>query len=51
MPAYKFIITIIGGNWNGETIIKFSEHEKNMFVDFVKDFYSLECSVEKIKLY
>ena len=51
MPAYKFIITIIGGTRNGQTIIKFTEREKNNTVSFIKENYELECLVEKIKLY
>jgi hypothetical protein len=50
MPTYKFIITVIGGTWNDETIIKFSEQEKNMTVSLIKENYGLDCLVEKIKL-
>jgi hypothetical protein len=51
MPAYKFIITIIGGTWNGQVITKFSEQEKNMAVSLIKETYGLECLIQKIKLY
>jgi hypothetical protein len=51
MPVYKFIITIIGGTWNGQVITKFSEQEKNMAVSLIKETYGLECSIQKIKLY
>jgi hypothetical protein len=51
MPTYKFIITIIGGTWNGTTIIRFTEQEKNYVIDSLKDNYGVDCSVEKIKLY
>ena len=51
MPTYKFIITIIGGTWNGQTITRFSEQEKDSFVSLIKENYGLDCSVEKIKLY
>ena len=50
MPTHKFIITIIGGTWNGTTTIKFSEQEKNRFVYLVKENYGVDCSVEKIRL-
>ena len=51
MPTYKFIITIIGGTWNGQIITKFTEQEKDNTVSLIKETYGLECSVEKIKLY
>lgn len=51
MPTYKFIITIIGGTWNGTTITKFSEQDKNRVIDLVRENYGVDCSVEKIKLY
>jgi hypothetical protein len=50
MPTYKFIITVIGGTWHGETITKFSEQEKNMTVSLIKEIYGLDCSIEKIML-
>jgi hypothetical protein len=51
MPTHKFIITIIGGTWNGTTITKFSEEDKNWFIGLIKENYGVDCSVEKLKIY
>ena len=51
MPTYKYIITIIGGTWNGTTMTKFSEQDKNEYINRIKENYGVDCSVEKIKLY
>jgi hypothetical protein len=50
MPTYKFIITIMGGTWNGVTITKFSEQEKDITVNLIKETYGLECLIQKLKL-
>ena len=51
MPTHKFIITIIGGTWNGTTITKFSEEDTNWFIGLIKENYGVGCSVEKLKIY
>lgn len=51
MPTHKFIITIIGGTWNGTTITKFCEQDVNRFIGFIKENYWVDCLVEKIKIY
>lgn len=50
MPSKKFIITILGGTFNGFSIVKFSRIEANKFIDGVKENYNLECQLEIIDL-
>jgi hypothetical protein len=50
MPSKKYIITILGGTFNGFSVVKFSEFEANNFIDSVKENYNLECQLEIIDL-
>jgi hypothetical protein len=50
MPSKKFIITILGGTFNGFSIVKFSQIEANNFIDLIEENYNLECQLEIIDL-
>jgi hypothetical protein len=50
MPSKKYIITILGGPFNGISIEKFSQIEANNFIDFIEENYHLECQLEIIDL-
>jgi hypothetical protein len=50
MPSKKFIITVLGGTFNGFSVVKFSQREANDFIDSVKENYNLECQLEIISI-
>ena len=50
MTNRKFIITVLGGTFNGFSVVKFSQREANDFIDSVKENYNLECRLEIISI-
>jgi hypothetical protein len=50
MPSKKFIITVLGGIFNGFSIVKFSQVETDRFIDNIQENYNAECQLEIIDL-
>jgi hypothetical protein len=50
MPTYEYKITIIGSGLDGFTIIKYSRHEMENSVDYIREHLGLDCKVQEKKL-
>ena len=50
MPSKKFIITVLGGIFDGFSIVKFSQIEADKFIDLVQENFNSECQLEIIDL-
>jgi hypothetical protein len=46
MPSKEYIITVIGGTWNGTKLTKFSLKEAEDVIEMLESYFDLECELE-----
>jgi hypothetical protein len=51
MPSKKYIITVLGGTWNGFKVVKYSRREADSIINNIEENFGLKCNLEIIDLH